>query len=341
MRRQSLSSSTNRQTSAKAMLAIAFAGSVLTLQSPVLAQEPPKTFSSSSVVDAIATNAKATPEAKAYYLLQLAFCYCTGGDTTGMEIYIETNLAKPDSGSFFHTMPRTDRLLGAWVNNVSLLSQSVGAKEQSKTSETKISKERLAIADKAIKAAIAQLGPDLKEPSGFRLRMYLIASDLSRLTGNMQNEQKCTNELNAAIQACEASKTVDSGQVKAVASILNSMAFGLIPILVPDYQTQVPPQLPEFDMKNFDECERLKLRAAALLDRLPTGDQERRKAHRDLSLWYSQLGRDDKALREKEELFKLVGVKDDRILYPQSGMCGHPMWWATEKLTYESNCGMG
>lgn len=340
MRRKSLTSSTNRPTRAKALLAIAFAGSVLTLQSPVLGQEQPKT-SSSSVIDVIAMNVKATPEAKAYYLLQLAYCYCTGGDTTGLEIHIKSNLIKSDNLSLFYSSYRGEPFLGSWASSVSLLSQSVAKEEQSKTGDTKISKEHRTFADKAITAAVAQLGSDFKEPLALKLNMYLIASCLSRITGNTQNEQMCTKELNAAIQACEASKTVDSGQIKAVASILNSMAFGLIPIRIPDYQAQSPSQLPEFDRKNFDESERLRLRAAALLDRLPTGDQERRKAHRDLSLWYSQLGRDDKALKEKEELFKLVGVKDDRILYPQSGVCGHPMWWTTEKLTYESNCGMG
>lgn len=339
-----MTSAIDRPTRTKALLAIAFAGSILSSQLPARGQESRDTSSSSSsssLVEAIAKNDRATPEVKAYCLLQLAYCYCAGNDTAGLETHIKLNLVKSDNGSLFHYSSRTEPYLSSWASSVSLLSHSVGAKAQSQTGDAKISKEHRAFADKAITAAIAQLGLDFKEPHALKLNMYLIASGLSRMIGNMQNEQKCTKELNAAIQACEANKTVDSAQIKAVASILNSIAFGLIPVHITDYQAQSPQQLPEFDMKSFDECERLKLRAAALLDRLPTGDQERRKAHRDLSLWYSQLGRDDKALSEKEELFKLVGVKDDRILYPQSGVCGHPMWWTTEKLTYESNCGMG
>lgn len=343
-----MTGSINRPPRTRALLAIAFAGNMLAAQLPVFGQQSPvlkasgdSSPSTSSVIGFIEKNVTATPEAKAYYLLQLAYCYCTGGDTTGLEIHIKANLVKSDNVRLFYSASRAEPFLGSWASSVSLLSHSVAAEEQSKAGDTKISKAYRAIADKAITASIAQLGLDFKEPNALKLNMYLIASDLSRMTGNTQNEQKCTNELNASIQACEASKAIDSAQIKAVASILNSIAFGLIPIRIPDYKAQLSPQLPEFDMKNFDDCERLKLRAADLLDRLPTGDQERRKAHRDLSLWYSQLGRDDKALKEKEELFKLVGLKDDRILYPQPGGCGHVVWWTLQTARTEIDCGMG
>ena len=196
-----------------------------------------------------------------------------------------------------------------------------------------------ALADQAIEAAIAQLNQASKYPRV--LTMYRIASNLSQMTNNAKSVEACTKVLNEGIRACEANKSVDSVQIKTIALILNKMAYGLVPIQIPDYKALVPAHATAAEMKNFDECERLKLRAAAILDRLPTGDQDRRKAHRDLSLWYLQFGKNDKALKEKQELFKLVGVNDDSILYPQPGMCGHVVWWSVKKVDINGDCGMG
>lgn len=331
-----MSSSTNRPTRAKTLLAIAFTGSMITSQLPALGQKSPE--AAASAIEGITKNELSTPEEKAYCLLQLAFCCIKGGDMTALAESFKTNLVKLGPASFFSTSSRFENPLVSWVNNVSLLSHSA-ATAQSETVKTKISSGNLALADKTIEAAIQQLGQGSKKAEA--LNLYLVASCLSRIVENTRNEQKCAKVLNEAIQACESNEMVDSNQIKVISSILNSMAYGLIPIRIPDYQMKSPQQLPAFDMKSYDESERLKLRAAALLDRLPAGDHARRKVHRDLSLWYSQLGRDDKALIEKAELFNLVGVKDDRILYPQSGMCGHLVWWIAAQSNITGLCGMG
>ncbi len=339
-----MTSSTNKPIRTKAMLAIAFAGSMLTSQLPCVCKELSETASSSSsssssVIESITKNVNATPEEKAYYLLHLAYCYTNGGDATSLETSFKASLSQLSSASRVRGSWRRDRALASWADSVSLLSHSAGATAQNETLKKKISTVNCALADKAIEAAMEQLDQASKDAQA--LNMFLIASGLSRMTGNTQNEQKCTKALNEAIRACEASKTVDSVRIKVVASILNSMAYGLIPISIPDYQAPTPEQATVVDMKNFDESERLKLRAAAMLDRLSTTDQERRKVHRDLTLWYLQLGKGEKARNEKQELFNLVGVKDDSILYAQPGSCGHPLWWSVAKIVDHTQCGMG
>lgn len=338
-----MTSSTNRQTSAKVMLAIAFAGSVITSQHPALGQDSPvisaSPSSSSSVIESITKSVRGTPEEKAYYLLQLAYCYITGGNAVALEAQLKTGLGHLGNSNLFRFSPRVEHSLVSWANSVSLLSHSAGAITPTEIGKKKISSEDRAVADKAIEAAIAQLGQAFKNIE--TLNLYLVASGLSRMTGNIPNVQKCTKVLNEAIRTCEANEKADSRQIKLISSILDSMSYGLLPIRIPGYQVLSPVQATGIDMKGFDECEQLKLRAAALLDRLPATDQERRKVHRDLTLWYTQLGKDEKALKEKEELFRLVGVKDDRILYPQSGACGHLVWWTAEPIRNTLLCGMG
>jgi len=340
---KALTSSTNRTTNAKpattkAMLAIAFAGSMVTSQLPSVCKESPET-SSPSVIESISKNVRGTPEGKAYYLLQLAYCYIAGGNAAALETQLKAGLGQLGNSNLFRFSPRGEHPLVSWARRVSLLSHSAVAVEKSEIGKRKISSENRAVADKAIGAAIAQLGRGSKNTE--TLNLYLIASCLSRMTGNVENVQKCTRFLNDAIQACEESKAVDSSQIKVLAEILNSMAYGLIPIQIPDNQSLLRQQTTVFDVKYFDESEKLKLRAAALLDRLPGTDHDRRKVHRDLALWYLKLGRDDKALNEKEELFNLVGVEDDRMLYPTSGMCGHSNWWEVRTPAMSGLCGMG
>jgi hypothetical protein len=337
-RREALTSPTNKPIRAKALLAIAFAGSVLTSQPPAFGQKSPQTPSSSSV-EAIAKYDRATPEERAYYLLLLANCYITGGDAASLEANLRANLGKLSNARLFQSSRGENRLV-SWANSASLQSYSAGLIAKGDTDKKKFSSENRARADKAIGSAIAQLSQSPENTE--TLNLFLIASCLSKITGNTQNELKYTKVLNEAIQACEADETVDSVQIKLISSILNSMAYGLVPFRMNEYQAHSPVQQPAIDMKHFDECERLKLRAAALLDRLPTTDHDRRKAHRDLTLWYAQLGKGDKSLKEKQELFNLVGVKDDRILYPQSGMCGHVVWWSVPKQpNFTMDCGMG
>ena len=252
-----MSTSTDRPTRTKAMLAIAFAGSILSSQLPARGQESRDTSSSSSssVVEAIAKNDRATPEEKAYYLLLLANCYITGGDAVSLETTLRANLGKLSNAKLFQSSRGENRLV-SWANSASLQSYSVSAIAKGDTDKKKFSRENRARADKAIEAATAQLGQSSENLE--TLNLFLIASCLSKITGNTQNELKYRKVLNEAIQACEADETVDSVRIKLISSILNSISYGLMPIRIPDYQAHSPVQPPAIDMKHFDECERLR-----------------------------------------------------------------------------------
>jgi hypothetical protein len=129
--------------------------------------------------------------------------------------------------------------------------------------------------------------------------------------------------------------------------VLNSMAFGIVPLQISDRPLgenfagfRIKPIGPVSE-GDFKQSEMLKQRAAAMVDRLDASDDLRRRTHRDLALWYKQLGKSEKAEKEKHILFKLVGSHNDSILYPQSPGCGGLVWWKSEKLTRFIDCGMG
>ncbi|CAN5552714.1 hypothetical protein BH11CYA1_BH11CYA1_08260 [soil metagenome] len=328
--------SIDRPAKTKALLAIAFVSSMLTAPPPALCKEQPTT--AQSAIEVIVKNGQATPEEKALNLLQLANCYVTGRDSTILESQLKAGSRHNSNDGPFHNTARVDMALTHWAETgwpTNLAAPNGPGQPGQKANFI----ANYALADLAIEAATAQLSQAAKSPRV--LTMYRIASNLSQITKNVKCAEACTKALNDGIQACEANKSVDSMQIKTIVSILKKMAYGLVPIQIADYKAPVPVHATAVEMKNFDECERLKLRAAALLDRLPAGDQDRRKAHRDLSLWYSQFGKNDKALKEKQELFKLVGVNDDSILYPQPGMCGHVVWWSVKKVDNSGDCGMG
>jgi hypothetical protein len=69
--------------------------------------------------------------------------------------------------------------------------------------------------------------------------------------------------------------------------------------------------------KEFEESQRLRLRAIKMIDRLDAKHLVRWMAHRDLVLWYRELGKLDLAEKQQQIHFELVGLNDDRILYPK------------------------
>jgi hypothetical protein len=168
--------------------------------------------------------------------------------------------------------------------------------------------------------------------------LYSIASQLFQRTGNAFEARRCNSIVDDAIQSCEG-HLFDEGDIKAAASILNSRAYGFIPVEISEQFRAV--NTVNFTVKEFKESEKLKLRAVAMADRLNETSDLRRRAHRDLSLWYTALGKADKASREKEVLFKLVGVHDDKILYPKAIGCGQLVWWVAEASPMGALCGMG
>lgn len=200
--------------------------------------------------------------------------------------------------------------------------------------------EHVQIADLAIREAIAEL--DSTVPQASKLQIYFIASRLSQITKNTVNEQFYKDKIEQAIDACEKSSNPSELEIKAVTTILGLMSYAIVPVLAPESRPAggAVAQTAAED-RQFLEAEKLKLRSIALSDRLPVESQIRRRAHRDLSLWYSMLGRDVKAEQQKKILFELIGSTDDDFLWPQDAGCGHVVWWRIVSNREVVDCGMG
>jgi hypothetical protein len=125
--------------------------------------------------------------------------------------------------------------------------------------------------------------------------------------------------------------------------VLNAMAFGILPVIIPDqnssgFKWEPTTPLEVFTEQEFKKSEKLKLRAAALTDTLDNQSHLRRKAHRDLALWYLQLGKMKLAENQKQTLFDLIGPREDSLLFPRVEACGELAWWHTGKELLRSGC---
>jgi hypothetical protein len=202
--------------------------------------------------------------------------------------------------------------------------------------------ENSTLADKAIKKALAQL--DLSSDRYARLILYYAASGLFQQVGDADGVIRCNKVLKDSFQFCEIHST-DEQEIKGASLVLSLMAYRLIPVQISDlpngnYRDRST-DLPAYTECHFRQSEKLKLEIITMADRLPASSDVRRKAHRDLALWYMRLGKSELAEKQKQTLFELVGCKDDSILYPQFGMCGHVVWWQTKKIGLNGFCGMG
>jgi hypothetical protein len=331
----------------KALLAIAFAGGMLNSQLPTFSETETKSESTDSIIQKIANSTQNSAESRAFYLLTLAHDYLIEANKTTVEAKFTRILNETDARSWPLSNPRVwESILVSWADMVSLEARpkDLGFNARTEAKANSPSKENLVFANTAIEMALTQL--DKASEKYAKLNLYFIASQLFRRTGNTDGVRRCNEVLEEAFQSCEGGSPIDEEQTRATSSILNSMANGLLPVQIPDLhprdnpleeQTPVKP----FTEKDFKESEKLKLRAVAMLDRLDTQNHLRRKAHRDLALWYKQLGKVESAEREKQILFELVGTKDDSILYPQQAGCGQLLWWVKEKRVVDIGCGMG
>ncbi len=308
----------------RAILAIAFTAGLLSSPLPALAVDKGET--TDSVVQKIVSNTQMAAEVRAYYLLKIA------GDLLADDKKINVALqygpvANEQDKTYVFMARRWEAFLGPWANQLSLegCSPPHGVN---------------AAANAIIQRAIAQL--DKSSNTLAKLNMYFIASRLFQKAGDNTGMLKCNQVLEDAFTSCEKSPITNEDQTSAAISVLNTMANGLIAAQIPDYKPG-PNQIPvkPYSDKDFSKCEKLKLRGIAMADRLDAKNHTRRKAHRDLALWYMQLGKTAKAEKEKQILFNLVGISDDKILYPQSKGCGQLVWWERERNLPAYACGMG
>lgn len=322
----------------KALLAILFAGSFLNSQLPAACQEKAK--STGSATQQIANQSQLSPEVRAYYLLMLADGYLAGNDRAVLQLQFSTEAGQQGAGWIFRNPDRLEPALISWSDRVSLEGRSSTSEQTvSKEAGQAKTKEVLVLANEAIQAALKQL--DKASDPFVELNMYFVASRLFQKSGNTEGLRKCNQILNDYFESCEHSSDTSEKRIKAAASVLNSMAYGFVPLQIADRYLTSQQAAGSYSDKDFKESEKLKLRALALVDRLPSTDHVRRKAHRDMVLWYRQLGEVKLAEKEKQILFELVGSTDDSILYPLSAGCVHLVWWRPEMRGFSGACGMG
>jgi len=322
----------------KALLAILFAGSVFSSPLPAICDDT--VASPASAIQQISNQSEIASEIRAYYLLLLAQEYLAGGDRTAVEARYISELNQQRSRWLMARPERFEFMLTSWANQVSR-AVHVSAAESAKhdVNPQSVVHKNSILSDQAISAALKLLEPSTDRFA--KLNMYFIASCLYQKSGNADGMRNCEKVLTEAFRSCERPSSFNENQIKAASSVLNAMAYGIIPIHIE--ARPLPSKQPYiFAEQDFQESERLKLRAIAMVDRLALTDDLRRRAHRDLVLWYEKLGKEDAAKNQMQVLFELVGCKDESILYPQAGACGHLVWWRkTEKLILSDVCGMG
>ncbi|HEY9774800.1 MAG TPA: hypothetical protein V6C81_13645 [Planktothrix sp.] len=326
----------------KVWLAIAFAGGMLNAQPAMCDQE---SNSTRSVIEQVDEDTQVVPEVRAYYLLRLADCYLNlGGESTALNEMgpILKGWARGMNASSLQTQLSTfasDSCLPGHAN----VHQDEFEPETPLTPSSMDSRARLALS-----RAMGELS--VSTDNFDRLVMYFVASKLYQQAGLSDQAESCKEVFNKALSSCEKKSSVDEPTIKAAWVILNAQAFDLLPLGPPDrldnqrrnvFRERPSPIISKYDDLAFKQSEELKLRVASLVDRLSPGNDLRRLTHRNLVLWYQRLGKTDLADKQKNMLFELVGVHDDRILYPQIGACGHPVWWLTEPPVNKFSCGMG
>ncbi len=347
MKKTTLLVQQNYQLRGKALLAVLFAAGMLNTQLPVLAEIKSES-TTDLLIEQIASQKQISPELRAYYLLRIASGYLAGGDKDKVEAPYRS-LVNGTTHSFPFREPRREAYLVSWADQISSEEQSassaMNAQGEAKSDSKSIPDQNVDLADMAISSALLQLEHDTKWFA--KLNLYFIASRLFRKSGNTDGVRSCNKVLEKAFQACEENSLPDPEQIRAASSVLNSMANGFIQVYIPIAEASVKTWLQQkpskpFKEEDFKKSEELKLKAIALEDQLGPQNEERRRAHRDLSLWYMKFGKLELAEKEKQILFELVGFKDDSLLYPQSGSCGSLLWFQKEKVSSASElCGMG
>ncbi|MDR3616012.1 MAG: hypothetical protein P4L53_20815 [Candidatus Obscuribacterales bacterium] len=326
----------------KALVATAFAVSVLSLNKVVAADSEVQAISATQQIVKYKDD---IPFTKAYQLLSLANSYLVNNDSRFAERCVIGDSYKPMKGWTPSDSGRSNVI--AWLSNGIALRQSgiEASKHQQSINQT--------LADDTLIQAIKQI-EIIPEPAR-RLKLYFIASMLFKEAGDSTRYEQCKKIIDENIVACHDRPRADEDQIRAAVFVLNSRAYSILPFAVGDLQERVvharigqkyDPVHEDFNgpvtQQSFKSAEKLRLKGLAMADLLSAGSDVRRRAHRDMVIWYRGLGKAELAEKEKQTLFELVGFKDDGLLYPRSGTCGSEIWWQPKIVNIvEAFCGMG
>ena len=326
---------------------IAFAFATGILNSPLLALCADQAASCETVIDGIASATQSSAENRAYHLLSLASVALDGKNVSEVEPKSVSYRVGSNQELFFKG-ERGEKWLETWAGllaaKVNFTNETGVFRPKSKSAAKSIPAENVALANRAIKHAVFCLDKSTEQFA--KLNLIFIASLLYQKAGNTEGARICKEVVDLAIKSCETEGQPEE-LVRAVTSILSSMAFGVVPVQIPDeepnkspYAVSRQPPLDQFYRTQIEESDKLRLKATVIADRLPASNHTRRMMHRNLVLWYELFGKRDLAQKQKDILFDLVGIREDRILYPKSEGCGQLAWWGTESR-FPIGCGMG
>ncbi|MCC6978281.1 MAG: hypothetical protein IT343_08165 [Candidatus Melainabacteria bacterium] len=316
----------------KALLAILFASGLLHSQQPAISKAQSK--NSKTLVELVEENKKLAKEEKAFYLLLIANEYLSGREISFVYDQFRNDVKNRSASP-------SSKVLAETIFN---FAQRVASGDNLAPTTQKIPVENLKIANLTIQSALTKIELPIK--SSTDLQLLFIASRLFKSVENADELSRCHEMLDDALRSCENNRRSDKDMIEAASSVLCLMAYGFIAIRIEDdVSPKIEPiKIDNYTSDNFIKAEKLLQRAAAISDKLPADNHNRRKMHRDLALWYARLGKAELAAKEKEILFNLVGLKDDSILYPRPVGCGHLVWWERWNMAEDPPyvaCGMG
>lgn len=312
----------------KALLAIAFAsGLVGTHMQQAIADSPKQTADGKkSALESLTKSEAGTPERRAYYLLTVAEQYLHGKQSVEIDqLYLHTTTLL--ESRHWQTKDWSD-FLETWMRRCANKQKSVLLDWQ---------------AAKHVQTALTQAIKELNQTENQypKLCMYFIACTLYNEMGDVVSVQSCNDALEVQLKSIEHKRLPTGEEVRAALAALDAQSYSHIPALPEGQKTNETAEKPVYSTSDFALCKQLKLRGLAIADKLPDSDHIRRKAHRDLALWYQKLGKIELAKEQKQYVFKLVDCNDEEILYPQFGTCGDLVWWQKERITRIERCGMG
>ncbi|MBS2001767.1 MAG: hypothetical protein JST44_09690 [Cyanobacteria bacterium SZAS LIN-5] len=322
----------------KAMLATLFATTALAINmSPSIAQDAPTT---EEVIETIANNSKSLPENRAYYLLSMAQGLLSAETSESIDkSYKQIAINDLDW--------RNDRFNESVANWAYFAASDFEPNRKlvspTTTPNTPTTDRNIALANRALTRALSNLDQSKNEST--KLILFFVASRLFKIAHNTAEMKRCNNFINRAIRTCEKRHPkVEAAKVSASSCILDAMANSIIPVFISNRPSAegISQTVLKFSENDFKRSEHLKKRSLNIIDQLDATDHRRRKAHRDLVLWYLSLGKTYEAEIAKNSLFQLVGIHDDRILYPLRAECSSALiWWTLEVPHLAQLCGTG
>lgn len=321
----------------KALLAIALASGAVNPQLPVSAKEAIES-QPVQVIDCI-KGTYVSPETRAYFLLSIAN-QCLGG---AKKANVEKQFGAVDKTIAYDPLKfrRWNYMLQALMQQVSQKAYEEvlsGARGQALPLE-KIGKDERDLANKATKEAYQLLKQSPSDEN--RLELLFMASCMQQRLGNMKEAEIYTQTIDQELRSYEEGKSVRIARAEAAVTVLNAKSYGIIPMQILDFKSTTTPNIKAFSAEEFKASEALRLRALAIADKTPSTEHVRRKAHRDMVLWYQTLGKAKLAEEEKHVLFQLVGFQNENALYPNNKGCGYLEWWQAERIPCTRLCGMG